>query len=271
MKKLILFSAIGLLFLNGCKKDNPPMQAVTTLDLNFKATYGDETFVTYKEFNYPDGRKIQFNNFNFFVSDIALMSEDAGGNLQETELEDIAFLELNYTESQLSEAIAGETLNLVDIPTGDYTGIKIGFGVKADLNRSKPAEYGAGHPLTKNYWDGWSSYIFSQLEGAADMDNNGEIVIGGSDTESFTYHSGTDEVYVDFTFNQAITLSNDTDDKITISVDVKDLLKNSSPEWDTNADGYLDIQTFRGTHSAGAEIAIARAIMSNFVTATTIE
>lgn len=268
MKKVLLFLALSIAFLTGCD-DDPPKQTVTNVNLNFKAVYDGETLIAYEEYTYPDGRLFRIDNFNFFVSDIALVSEDVNGNSQETELEDIAFINLTFPEEQVAEAEAGYTLNFVDIPTGEYNGLKIGFGVAADLNRSKPAEYGAGHPLTQNYWEGWSSYIFSQLEGAADMNNNGEIVTGGADTEVYTYHAGTDDVYNSHVFSKIIELDGDSN-TISIEIDVKELFRNTSPDFDQNGDGYLDIQTFSASHSDPATMPITGGIMQNFSLATSV-
>ncbi len=267
MKYFTLILLSSCLFLIGCE-DEPKEQPVTSLDLTWTANYDGETFLTFKEYTYADGRKIQFNNLNFFVSDISLISADASA--ARTELVEIDYVDLAFDETQISSAEAGKTVRIQDLPLGEYAGIKIGFGVQADLNRSKPTDYGSGHPLTRNFWDGWSSYIFSIIEGAADMDNDGNIVTGGEDTETFTYHSGTDEVYNEVIINQEIILTDNTA-PLNLKINVAELFRNSSDEFDTNGDGYLDIETFRGTHSANGEMTIAKTIMNNFSTAVTVE
>ncbi len=267
MKYLTLLLLASVLFIMGCE-DKPDEQPVTSLDLTWTANYDGETFLTFKDYTYADGRKIQFNNLNFFVSDIALISADA--NNAQTELVEIDYVDLSFDETRTSEAEQGKTVSIQDLPLGEYSGIKIGFGVQADLNRSKPTDYGNGHPLTRNFWDGWSSYIFSMIEGAADMDNDGNIVTGGADTESFTYHSGTDEVYNEVTVSKAINLV-DTNAPLQLKINVAELFRNSNIEFDTNGDGYLDIENFPGTHSASGEMTIAKTIMENFGRALTIE
>ena len=265
MKYLTLALLSSCLFLIGCE-DEPREQPVTTVDLEWTANFDGETFLTFNEYTYADGRSIQFNNLNFFVSNIALVSADGG----RTDLVEIDNIDLAFDETQISQAEAGQTLRIQDIPLGEYAGIKIGFGVQADLNRSNPADYGTGHPLTRNFWDGWSSYIFSIIEGAADMNNDGTIVTGGADTESFTYHSGTDEVFNEVTVNQEIILSDDNP-PLQLKVNVAELFRTNDPVFDLNGDGFLDVEAFRGTHSANGEMTIAKTIMENFSTALTVE
>lgn len=267
MKYFTLVLLASCLLFIGCDKE-PEEQPVTSLELTWTAHYDGEPFLTFKDYTYPDGRKIQFNNFNFFVSDISLISSDASA--ARTELVEIDYVDLSFDETQSSAAEAGKTVRVQDLPLGEYAGIKIGFGVQADLNRCNPSDYGYGHPLTRNFWDGWASYIFSMVEGAADMDNDGTIVTGGANTESFTYHSGTDEVYNEVTINQEIILANDNA-PLQLKVDVAKLFRNTDPEFDLNGDGFLDIETFRGTHSANGEMTIAKTIMDNFSTAVTLE
>lgn len=267
MKYLTLFLLASSLLFIGCD-DQPDEQPVTNFDLTWTANFDGETFLTFKEFTYPDGRKMQFNNLNFFVSDIALISADGSGS--RTELVEIDYIDLSFDETQLSSAQKGKTVSVKDIPLGEYTGIKVGFGVQADLNRTKPTDYGSGHPLTRNFWDGWSSYIFSMIEGHADMNNDGTITVGGADTENFTYHSGTDEVFSEVIFSKEITLT-DATTPLNLSVNVAELFRNSTNEFDLNEDGFLDIETFGGTHSANGEMTIAKTIMENFATAVTID
>ena len=269
MKYITLLLLASCLFIISCDNEEPKDQPVTSLDLTWKANYDGETFLTFKDYTYPDGRKIQFNNLNFFVSNIALISADASSS--RTELVEIDFVDLSFDETQIDAAEAGKTISINDLPLGEYAGIKIGFGVQADLNRSNPADYGTGHPLTRNFWDGWSSYIFSMVEGAADMDNDGNIVTGGADTESFTYHSGTDEVFNEVTVNKEIILT-DANGTLNLNIDVAKLFINNIEGFDENQDGYLDIETFRGTHSGpGGDMTIPTTIMNNFTTALTVE
>ena len=77
MKYLTLFFLASALLFLGCE-EQPDEQPVTSLDLTQKANFEGETFLTFKEYTYADGRTMQFNNLNFFVSDIALQTTSTG-------------------------------------------------------------------------------------------------------------------------------------------------------------------------------------------------
>ncbi|MEM8909372.1 MAG: MbnP family protein, partial [Bacteroidota bacterium] len=224
-------------------------------------TFGEEVLMMFQEYDYVDGAKIQFTKLNFFISELALVS--AGSDESKTELSEINNIDLSFDRNNPTDAANGVTLTIKDIPVGNYSGLSVGFGVAADLNRTKPVDYGAGHPLRSNFWDGWSSYIFSVIEGGFDMNNNGEIVLGGSESEGFTYHSGTDELYQDGFIAQSIELKAGETARVNLKLDAKELFKNNNPTYDTNGDGYLDIELFSGTHS-DTFLEVARQIMVNF-------
>lgn len=267
MKKLLYFLPfVCLLTINACTPDPDP-EITTTMELNFTGAYGDELLLMFQEYEYPSGEKIKFNKFNFFVSDIALVS--SGPDEAKTELVEIDKIDLSFDENNMEDAQNGITLVIKDLPVGTYSGINIGFGVAADLNRTRPSEYGAGHPLTTNYWDGWDSYIFSVIEGGYDMDGDGEITLGGTEGEGFTYHSGTDQVFNNGFVSREIELKVDEVSRLDLKVDVQALFKNSNETYDTNSDGYLDIDLFSGTHS-DAQLEIAKQIMSNFTNAISL-
>ena len=74
MKKPLSFLFLAaIMSISSCTSDPDP-EVTTSLNLNFSGTYAGELLLMFKEYEYADGNKIQFNKFNFFVSEIALVS-----------------------------------------------------------------------------------------------------------------------------------------------------------------------------------------------------
>ncbi len=262
---LFLFLVSCSLFLIGSCKDDPESEETGSVELNFKGSFGDDLLLMFKEYTYPDGKKIQLKEFNFFISEVSLLDEDGVS----TKLVEVDMIDLGFDLGNPALAEQGQTLVIRDVPVGDYTGISIGYGVSADLNRTDPSEYGTEHPLRNNHWSGWSSYIFSVIEGAADMNDDGEIVSGGAESESFSYHSGTNENYVTGVISRAIMVKPESVQTLNFSVDVQKLFRNNTQEFDTNSDGYLDIQNYPGTHTDTKQEMFNR-IMNNFTAAVSL-
>ena len=60
MNRFIFFISIGfLLFLSSCS-DSPEPEITTSLELNFKASFGEDLFLTYTDYEYPDGKRYSF-------------------------------------------------------------------------------------------------------------------------------------------------------------------------------------------------------------------
>lgn len=260
-----LFLVSFSLFLIGSCKDDPESEETSSIELNFKGAFGDDLLLMFQEYSYPDGKKMQLKEFNFFISEVSLIGADDVN----TKLVEVDLIDLGFDMNNPALAEQGQTLVIRDVPVGEYTGISIGYGVSADLNRTDPSEYGTDHPLRNNHWSGWSSYIFSVIEGAADMNNDGEIVSGGAESESFSYHSGTNDNYVTGVINQTILVKSESIQTLNFTVDVQKLFRNNTQEFDTNSDGYLDIENYPGTHSDTKQEMFNR-IMSNFTAAVSL-
>ncbi len=262
MKNLLFLLLFGVvLFANSCK-DNPQVELTSDVNLNFNANYNDELLLLEKEYLYEGDMPIKFSQFNFYVANIALIKQ-IGNEFEETELLEIDFVDFPYNLNQAVEAEKGQTIQIKKIPVGEYDGIKIGFGVPADLNRTKPNEYSSGNPLSmaSHYWDGWSSYIFSKIEGKADMNFDGSFET--NDGEGLAYHMGTDEVYTTRTLFENLSLKDNETLELQLNIDLKALFLMPNPDYDANGDGYLDIENFESVHAAD-RLEIAKQMMNNF-------
>ncbi|MCC7507278.1 MAG: hypothetical protein IT259_18370 [Saprospiraceae bacterium] len=212
MKNYWIFTLLLLAFaISGCKDDTPDDPANPAFNMNFHATYNGEHVVKFKAYDY-DTMSVKWTRFNLYVSDSVLLKGS-----EEVPFSEIAYL--NFTPDNASDNDS-KTVNLrsTEIPAGDYTGIRIGFGVKPELNAKKPADYPTDHPLynESEFWPGWSSYIFSKVEGSADTDKN------GTNDLDLVYHTGGNQTYKVFTFNHPFTVGAEGGD-MHISLDLKKL------------------------------------------------
>ena len=267
MRNLLLLTFLSIILMSSsCDNTTPQIEQTSDVNLNFKANYDNELLLLEEEYAYAQDMPIKFSQFNFYIANIALVKQN-GSDFDETELLEIDFVDFPHNINEADEAEKGQNILLNNIPVGEYDGIKIGFGVPADLNRTKPNDYGSSNPLSHashgstHYWDGWSSYIFSKIEGKADMDYNGEFETNNN--EGLTYHMGTDDVYTTRTIFENIQLKENETLELQLNIDVKKLFKMPNPDFDANDDGFLDIQDFESVH-AEDRLLIAKQMMNNF-------
>ncbi|HFB99456.1 MAG TPA: hypothetical protein ENJ53_01495 [Phaeodactylibacter sp.] len=244
MKNLLtLFLVLSLLAQFSCKPD-PVEEATTDVELSFKGKYGAETFLINKEYDF-NGQPIRFDQFNFYIGDVVLVKEIVG-NPEETELVDIDFVDLSFKPVDVADAEKGFIVKAHNVPVGEYSGIKIGLGVPSELNKTKPGEYGSGHPLRNvaYYWTAWQSFIFSKTEAKIDVNNDGSFI------HKLSYHTGSDEAYRTRFFAKDITLKEGATSKITFEMDVQQ-----------SFDG-IDVMVDSGTQNQG-DLEIINKVMDN--------
>ena len=137
------------------------------------------------------------------------------------------------------------------IPTGTYSGLRFGIGVKPDLNSMKPADFTADNPLSNAsyYWIPWSSYIFSKTEGLLDSLGNSTFDLG------FALHTGSDALYVELEAEDlTITVEDQKEISLDLIVDYKQLLSG------------IDIKKNPLNHNP-EDLATITALVNNYATA----
>ena len=250
MKKVFLFFTLAALsLLSACDNtDTPPS---STFTLTFKAMYDGQPLEKYRDYDY-DTYRVNFIRFNTFMSDLALLN---GTNV--TALSEVEWVD--FTPDSATDNFAVEVpLSFTNIPDGDYTGLRMGFGVAPDMNNKRPSDYPADHPLAREneYWLGWASYIFNKIEGQVDLDNNG-VYDGG-----LIYHCGSDAVYRIYDFNVPITVGQNA--SATVEIDLKKVFQSNGSWLDLN-NPYNHI-----TSNDANDVVIATVLMDNFDEATTV-
>ncbi|MCC6726279.1 MAG: hypothetical protein IT258_17360 [Saprospiraceae bacterium] len=201
----LAFLLLAILGFAACGDDDAqPKDPAATVNLNFRALYNGNPLVLYQPLDYPDGKQIRLQNFNFFVSKIKLLGE---GTTPDYQLSGIEFFD--FVGNQ--DATAAEkplTRNYEKVPLGTYKGISIDFGVPSELNNANSGSLPSDNPLRQHfashYWSDWDSYIFMKSEGI--YDSTGDGVFNQSDI-GFEHHPGTNEVLTSVTLLQPIVLT----------------------------------------------------------------
>jgi hypothetical protein len=248
-----LLLLLGSLFFAACKDYDGGTEVLgTDFSLTFRSDYDGAQLEKGKDYVY-NGHPLHFTVHTLFLSDVTLLK-----GTEEYVLTDVEFLDFlpNASPSNLSVQPKRTYKN---VPEGDYTGIRIGYGVKPAYNDRKIAEWPAGHPLANDieYWQGWKSFIFSKIEGIGDADKN------NSPDLFLVYHCGGNAVYKTFTFNQPISVKAGGKG-LEVAFDLKKLF--------TQDNGSLyDMVNNPVTSNDKDDVVVANAIMSQYDNATTIK
>jgi hypothetical protein len=248
----LLLLLLAAFTFNACKDEDEPVVTPTdNLTITFRATYDGELLEKYK--NYPYGDKtILFDRFNTYLSDLALVN-----GATEVKLSDIEWL--NFTPDLTSDNKSVEISYKFSVPTGNYTSLKMGYGVSAPLNAKNPSNFPTDHPLyvESEYWSGWESYIFTKVQGEIDLDNN-----DAPETNLF-YHCGSDAVYNVASINAPIVISDASN--LTVEFDLKKMFTFDGQLLD------LTVPTNQTTSHSSSNIALGLKMMTNFKNATVLK
>jgi hypothetical protein len=221
MKNIILLSLGLILFsANSCKEHNHSSKGSMTI--TFKALYENDPLLVFNDYLTPDGNKLQFHVFNFFLSDIELVKE----NDEVIRLKDIDFIDFNGN-TDLARASAGIKINIDQAEIGSFKAIRFGVGVEPIKNAKEPGDFPADPFLGDpgNYWTSWNSYIFSRIEGRLDTLPNA----AGGDV-SYLYHSGVDGMYQTRTFSKTFEIKTGVNTELIFNVNGKDIFYKSGAE-----------------------------------------
>lgn len=253
MKK-ILFPAflIGLFALAGCDGTTDVVDPASSVTITFKALYDGQPLEKYKLYNY-DTYRVEYSRFNTFMSNITLLD-----GAKEVQLSDIEWVDFTPDLSTTNMAVE-VPITFNNVPDGNYTGIRLGYGVPPALNAKQPKDFAPNHPLSREneYWLGWGSYIFNKIEGRVDLDNNG-VFDGG-----LVYHCGSDAVFREYTFNMPIKVEPGAD--LVVEFDLKKLAIINGTWLD------LKIPYNHITSNDNNDVVIATLLMNNFGNATAVK
>ncbi len=239
MKKryLVLLAAV-FMWAADCRKTDFDSGA---LEINFKGLFGAEPLMMYADdYPYAGDVRVKWQLFQFFLSDITLTGPDGKRVIKDADL--VSF----ESVQSASAADEGFTLVIDKIPVGEYTGIEFGLGVSPELNKTKPADHSAREPLgsAANYWTDASSYIFTKLEGNADLNGDNNFA-----DAKLTFHIGGEGGYNTRAFTQNISVEAGQNARVNFTVDLRKAI-------DDGQGNFINFRETTVNHGGNPEIAV---------------
>lgn len=237
MKKSLLFAA-ALFLLASCDKE-VSRAGLVDFSVQFTGVFDESPLRMYEQtYAYEDNMELRFQLFQFYVSDLSLI-RSANNDESTVQLSDIELVSFGDVQSAV-DAAAGVTLSFTEVPAGNYVGLKMGLGVSPDLNATQPGDYSPPHPLDNHYWSWARGYVFTKVEGNADLDGDGVF------EEKLTFHIGENDYYRELVIRQPIEVS--SEGKIKLQVDLAKVLKSESG-------AFLNFREVKQDHTNNPEVA----------------
>ncbi len=241
MKKIILLFAVGFaLVAANCNEDDccPPEQT-GTLELNFKGYFGDELLEMYaKDYNYEAGMALKLQLFRFYISNLIPLMNTPD---QQRYVEEVALVDFETVQSDAA-AEQGVSIRLEKVPVGNYIGLQMGLGLTEKLNATNPGDYSTDHPLSDNYWSWALGYVFTKIEGNADINGDGVF------NDKLTFHIGGNQFYRPKEFSKDFTVKADQTTRLDFEVDLRKVLV-------AGEGNFLDFRKVTIDHTNNMEVA----------------
>ncbi len=149
------------------------MAAPVELKINLRI--GDQPMQFGQTYQTPQGQRYQIDMLKFYISDVALVRPDGS----EVKVDGLALADFKR-----DAPTQGVSVLKMDVPAGQYRGIRFNVGVPRELNHLDAATQQM--PLGVNsgmYWAWNPGYIFYRLEGTA-------LLPGGN--QKWVVHMGSD-------------------------------------------------------------------------------
>lgn len=176
-----LFALLALSF-SACKDgDDEVITGNGDVEIEFENRAGDSPLIFGNEYTTAAGEKVRLSTFDYYVSNFVLVNTD--GTTYTVPKNDCYFL-IKQSEP------TSRTIQLKNVPAGDYSGLRFVLGVDS-LKSVSPASERTGvlDPATGasgHYWAWNSGYIFFKMEGTSPA----APVDPGSGEQRFEYHVG---------------------------------------------------------------------------------
>jgi hypothetical protein len=240
MKRFAFLLLFGLVFLAAdCNDDNVKPSETGTLELNFKGKFGNDPLVMYaREYSYEANMKLKLQLFRFYLSNILVLENTPG---HQKLAKDIILVDFEKIQTDTA-AQEGITIRLENVPAKNYIGIQTGIGVAENLNGTQPGNYSPGHPLSDNYWSWALGYVFTKIEGNADINNDGVF------NDKLTFHIGANQLYRNREFQKNFTVKTGETTRLNFEVDLRKVLVKSESD-------FIDFRKVTIDHTNNMELA----------------
>ena len=254
---LIIFAAVS------CEKEKN-LGPAATVNLNLHATFDGEPLVIGKAYDYPDGQKIEFNEFNFFIANVTLLEAETNDELDLLEV-GLADFSKNTDPADVQPA----TFNIRSVPAVKYKGMRISIGVPSKFNKSSILDYGVGHPVRQAYdthfWKDGGSFFFMKLDGVYDL--NGDGVFGALPEDyPFEHFPMKNSNFKTLTLLKTFNVEDGKPFDLNLTVDVMKLYIDPVDGKPLDLDNVANLSTYNPENTA-----LSSFFMGNFVRALTAE
>jgi hypothetical protein len=209
--------------------------------------YGASAFQLDKTITDKNGRRMNFERFRFYLSNIKLVKTDN----TIVPLKSVVYLDMEKNPALTFD---------VDATNGDFKELQFSIGIDSIQNLTDPTSVAESDPLNANkdmWWGTTQKYVFSRLEGSADT------AVGGTGNLNWKllYHIGQNENYRTVKLSKAISILADKQTTLVLNFDLEKVFFGTST---------VDIKTEPVTHS-NDNIVLATKYADNFSQAFTLE
>ena len=172
MKKLLTIIGLSTLLFSSCSKEDDQVINLETegkATVTFDAVFGAQDFALNKDFT-SGTKTFNFTKFRYWVSNVVLVNSKG----EEYKVPSSYFLMEETGALAIQDgaftypASKRESLNLNNIPVGDYKTIKFSIGVDSKFNDNlslQTGELSQLNGMTNVSWMWMTSYIFSSIGG----------------------------------------------------------------------------------------------------------
>lgn len=194
---------VSFILSNGCDDDAVKYNLSVQLNLTL-----NDAVVNIGDSIELNGKKAVVSMANFYISNFAVQN-----NSETKVISDVFLYRIGETES----------MPLVVEDIKEINSILFNIGVSEAINEEGPMNYEPDHPLGLNNSDmqwSWSvGYIFFRIQGVYDLNNNGI-----ENNDFFLYHVGLNKNYIDIKIDRSITLNENENTLVPVSIDIEKLL-----------------------------------------------